>query len=75
MICPMLPKDMWTSADGLKTAADQFDNWGEKVHSMGMQFGFHNRNYEFQKLGNATGFDILTSTADPKLVCLEMDCY
>jgi len=75
VICPMLPKDMWTSADGLKTAADQFDKWGEKVHSMGMQFGFHNRSYEFQKFGNTTGFNILTSTADPKLVCLEMDCY
>jgi sugar phosphate isomerase/epimerase len=75
VICPMLPKDMWTSADGFKKAADQFNKWGEKIKSMGMQFGFHNHNYEFQKFGSTTGFDILTSTADPKLVCLEMDCY
>jgi len=75
VICPMLPKDMWTSADGFKKAADQFNKWGEKVKSMDMQFGFHNHNYEFQRFGNTTGFDILTSTADPKLVCLEMDCY
>ena len=72
----MLPKDMWTSADGFKKAAEQFNKWGEQaIHSMGMQFGFHNHNYEFQKFGNTTGFDILTKTADPKLVCLEMDCY
>jgi sugar phosphate isomerase/epimerase len=75
VVCPMLPKDMWTSADGFKKAADQFNKWGEKVHGMGMQFGFHNHNYEFQKFGNTTGFDILTTTTDPKLVCLEMDCY
>jgi len=25
VICPMLPKDMWTSADGFKKAADQFN--------------------------------------------------
>jgi len=75
MICPMLPKDMWTSADGFKKAAEQFNKWGETIHGMGMQFGFHNHNYEFQKFGNTTGFDILTQTADPKLVCLEMDCY
>jgi sugar phosphate isomerase/epimerase len=75
MICPMLPKTMWTSADGFKKAADQFNVWGEKIKGMGMQFGFHNHNYEFQKFGNTTGFDILTQTADPKLVCLEMDCY
>jgi sugar phosphate isomerase/epimerase len=75
VICPMLPKTMWTSADGFKKAADQFNKWGEQVHGMGMQFGFHNHNYEFQKFGNTTGFDILTKNADPKLVCLEMDCY
>jgi sugar phosphate isomerase/epimerase len=75
VVCPMLPKTMWTSADGFKTAAEQFNKWGEKVQSMGMQFGFHNHNYEFQKFGSTTGFDILTTAADPKLVCLEMDCY
>ncbi len=75
IICPMLPKTMWTSADGFKKAADQFNKWGEQVKGMGMQFGFHNHNYEFQKFGNTTGFDILTQTADPKLVCLELDCY
>ena len=75
VICPMLPKDMWTSADGFKKAAAQFNKWGEQVHGMGMQFGFHNHNYEFRKFGNTTGFDILTTEADAKLVCLEMDCY
>ena len=75
VICPMLPKDMWTSADGFKKAAAQFNIWGERVQKLGMQFGFHNHNYEFQKFGNTTGFDILTQNADPKLVCLEMDCY
>ena len=75
VVCPMLPKTMWTSADGFKKAADQFNKWGEQVKALGMQFGFHNHNYEFQKFGSTTGFDILTQTADPKLVCLEMDCY
>ena len=75
VVCPMLPKDMWTSADGFKKAAAQFNKWGEQVQKMGMQFGFHNHNYEFQKFGNTTGFDILTQNTDAKLVCLEMDCY
>jgi sugar phosphate isomerase/epimerase len=75
VVCPMLPKDMWTSADGFKKAAAQFNKWGEQVQKMGMQFGFHNHNYEFQKFGNTTGFDILTQSTDAKLVCLEMDCY
>jgi sugar phosphate isomerase/epimerase len=75
VICPMLPKDMWTSLDGFKKAADQFNKWGEKIQKMKMQFGFHNHNYEFKKFGDTTGFDALMSGTDPKLVCLEMDCY
>lgn len=75
MICPMLPEDMWTSLDGFKKAADQFNVWGEKIQKMGMQFGFHNHNYEFRKFGQTTGFETLMSRTDSKLVCLEMDCY
>ena len=84
MICPMLPKAMWTSLDGYKKAADQFNLWGEQAKKRGMRLGFHNHNYEFHNLGHAAkgsssagvlGFDTLMSRTDPSLVCLEMDCY
>ncbi len=43
---------------------------------MWKSLGFHNHNYEFRDLGNATtGFDTLMSHTDPSLVCWEMDCY
>jgi sugar phosphate isomerase/epimerase len=75
IICPMLPEPMWTSLDGFKQAADQLNKWGEQIQRMGMRFGFHNHNYEFRRFGDTTGFDVLMSRTDPKLVCLEMDCY
>jgi sugar phosphate isomerase/epimerase len=75
VICPMLPKDMWTSADGFKKAAVQLNTWGERAKKMGLQFGFHNHNYEFRQFGDQTGFDLLMKGTDPGLVCLEMDCY
>jgi len=75
VVCPMLPKSMWNSAKGFHDAAEQFNRWGEKVQKMGMTFGFHNHNYEFQQFGGETGFDILMKNTDPKLVRLEMDCY
>ena len=75
IICPMLPKPMWTSPDGFKQAADQFNKWGAMIKGMGMRFGFHNHNYEFRRFGETTGFDILISRTDPNLMCLEMDCY
>jgi sugar phosphate isomerase/epimerase len=75
VICPMLPKDLWTSADGFTKAAHQLNLWGERVKKMGLQFGFHNHNYEFRPFGDRTGFDILMQRTDSDLVCLEMDCY
>jgi sugar phosphate isomerase/epimerase len=75
VICPMLPKSMWNSVDNFKQAAEQFNRWGEKAKSMGMQFGFHNHNYEFRQLGNTTGFDTIVNNTEPRLVCLEFDCY
>src|ERR1700722_5387750 len=75
VICPMLPESMWFTLYGYKRAADQFNIWGEKIHRAGMQFGFHNHNYEFRRFGETTGYETLMKQCDPKLVCIEMDCY
>ncbi len=75
VVCPMLPQSMWFTLDGYKKAADQFNIWGEKIHQAGMQFGFHNHNYEFLRFGDTTGFETMMKGCDPKLVCIEMDCY
>jgi sugar phosphate isomerase/epimerase len=75
VICPMLPESMWFTLDGYKRAADQFNLWGEKVRQAGMQFGFHNHNYEFLRFGDSTGWETMMQRADPNLVCIEMDCY
>jgi sugar phosphate isomerase/epimerase len=75
VICPMLPKQQWNSAEGFRDAAKKFNQWGEQVKKLGMKFGFHNHNYEFRKFGDKTGLEILMSETDPKLVQLEMDCY
>ena len=75
VICPILPKSMWFALDSYKRAGDQFNIWGEKIHQAGMQFGFHNHNYEFRRFGDITGFETMMSRCDPKLVCIEMDCY
>jgi sugar phosphate isomerase/epimerase len=40
-----------------------------------MQLGFHTHNYEFRRFGNTTGFDTLIERVDPKLMCVEIDCY
>ncbi len=75
VICPMLPPEMQTSLDGFKRAAEQFNKWGEQIRRIGMRFGFHTHNYEFRRFGDTTGFDTLMERTDPKLMCVEIDCY
>jgi sugar phosphate isomerase/epimerase len=75
VICPMLPRQQWNSAEGFREAAKKFNQWGAQVQKLGMKFGFHNHNYEFRKFGDKTGLEILMAETDPKLVQLEMDCY
>jgi sugar phosphate isomerase/epimerase len=75
VVCPMLPKAQWTSAEGFHTAARQFNEWAKRVQDLGMRFAFHNHDYEFRKFDGATGYDILLKETDPDLVFYEMDCY
>lgn len=86
MVCPMLPKSQWTSLDGFRKAAADFNRWGKRAQDMGMRFAFHNHNYEFQNFpgspaksgspaATTTGYDFLLRETDPALVSLEMDCY
>jgi len=75
VVCPMLPQEMWSSLDGYKRAAQQFNVWGEMAKKLGLRFAFHNHNYEFQRFGDTTGFAQIVKDTDPQLVWLELDCY
>ncbi|WP_045739945.1 sugar phosphate isomerase/epimerase family protein [Actinoplanes rectilineatus] len=57
-------------------AAD-LDKAGELARRAGLSFGYHNHQNEFvrQNGTSRTGFDILTSETDAKLVHLEVDLY
>lgn len=74
-VCPMLPKDQWSSLDGFQKAADLFNRVGEGARSRGMEFVFHNHDYEFRPIDGSNGFRELMEHTDPKLVKLELDMY
>jgi sugar phosphate isomerase/epimerase len=75
MVCPMLPKDQWTSIAGFRKAADLFNRVGDGAKKRGMQFVFHNHCYEFQPMEGSTGFQTLMEHTDKSLVKLELDMY
>lgn len=59
--------------DRWKRFADELSQVGRKLNAEGVRFGYHNHNYEFVKVGDRTGFDILVQESDPAAVSFELD--
>jgi hypothetical protein len=64
-----LPKDA-TLADWMR-AADEANKLGERTRKAGMQLGFHNHDFEFQKLDGQLIYDKLMGEFDPQAVKLQ----
>ena len=75
VVCPMIPKDQWTSLAGFSQAADLFNRAGRHAQSLGMELVFHNHCYEFRPIDGTTGFAHLMQHTDPALLKLELDVY
>lgn len=62
-------------ADGWKRLAALFNDCGKLSKAAGTQFCYHNHMREFEQLGDTTGYEILLTQCDPKLVKMEMDVF
>jgi sugar phosphate isomerase/epimerase len=55
--------------------ADRLSDLGRKAKDAGLQYAYHNHNFEFRKLdGDRIGYDVLLKHTDPELVAFELDC-
>jgi sugar phosphate isomerase/epimerase len=52
-------------------AAGELNKIGEKIAKAGLQAGFHNHDFEFQKIANELVYDRLMAEFDPKLVRMQ----
>ena len=61
--------------DGFTKLAAQMNEIGKKAKAAGLQYAYHNHNYEFEKMPDGTyGYDILVNQTDHDLVKFEIDC-
>jgi len=61
--------------EGFKKTAAQMNDVGKKAKAAGLQYAYHNHNFEFEKMPDGTpGYDILLKESDPELVKFELDC-
>ncbi len=64
------------TASGYRRQADMFNKVGADMRKAGFHYGFHNHEFEFQKMdGDRTGYDLLLQNTDPQLVMMELDMY
>ena len=74
VICPWIDEKMRT-VEGYKQVAELFNKAGEQAKKAGLQFGFHNHDYEFPPIDGKVPLDLLITETDPKLVAFEMDVF
>ncbi|HET7615527.1 MAG TPA: sugar phosphate isomerase/epimerase [Bacillales bacterium] len=75
IVCPALPEEMRKSQEDYLRTAEVLNEIGEKCKNAGFTFGYHNHDFEFRRLGETTGFDLLYGNTDPALVKMELDCF
>jgi sugar phosphate isomerase/epimerase len=74
MVLPWIaPADR--TEDGYKKIIADVNKAAEVTKKYGIRMGYHNHDFEFQQVGNQTGWDLLLKELDPKLVSIEMDIY
>ncbi len=61
--------------DGWRRVADRFNAVGRAARGAGLQFAYHNHDFEFRPLEGRVPFDVLCEATDPELVRIELDLF
>ena len=75
MVCAYLSDAERGSLDHYKQLADTFNKAGETCKKAGIQFCYHNHDFEFKVQDGVYPYDVLLDKTDKDLVKMEMDLY
>ncbi|MFT4737583.1 MAG: sugar phosphate isomerase/epimerase [Cyclobacteriaceae bacterium] len=75
MVCPYLQADERLSMEDYRVLAEMLNEAGEKVKNAGMQFCYHNHDFEFQELEGQLPMYYLMDNTDADFVKVELDLY
>jgi len=75
IVVPWIPQEKRMTLDGWKQVAAEFNRAAQAAHGAGIQFAYHNHDFEFPKLEGQVPYDVLLQNTDPTLVQLEIDLY
>jgi sugar phosphate isomerase/epimerase len=69
------PPEERKSLDDYKRLADFCNRAGEQLRRAGLQFAYHNHDFEFAPIEGKVPYDLLLERTDARLVKMEMDLY
>ncbi|MFF5381405.1 sugar phosphate isomerase/epimerase family protein [Pedobacter suwonensis] len=72
---PWLDTSLRKNAEDYKKIAARINEAGKMCKAAGIRLAYHNHNFEFDKQGDTTGYEILLKGTDKKLVDFELDLY
>lgn len=75
MVCAYLMPEERKTIDQYKELTDLLNRCGETSKKAGIQFAYHNHDFELMELEGKIPYDILLNETDPDLVQMELDLY
>lgn len=75
LTCSSMDESLRKSPDDVKRTAELFNKTGETCKKAGLQFAYHNHDFEFKKVGDVMLYDYMLENTDPELVQWELDMY
>ena len=75
-IQPWIVEEMRTTVASYQRMAANWNQIGQVMKEFGMQFGYHNHNFEFATVeGKVPYFDVMLAELDKDLVIMELDMF
>ncbi len=75
LVIAWIPAEERHTLDDYKRWAERLNRAATEAKAAGLQFAYHNHDFEFVPLDGKLPYDVLLTETDPKLVQLEMDLY
>jgi sugar phosphate isomerase/epimerase len=75
VVCAWLEPEERKTLDDYRRHSETFNRAGEEAKKAGLQFGFHNHDFELLPLQGEVPYDLLLEETDAALVQMEMDLY
>ena len=75
VVVASIPLNMRANLDDWRRTAEAMTGAGERARAAGLQYAYHNHDFEFIEMDGRVAFDVFCEESDPDLVQIELDLF